>query len=499
MTGMTNLATRPASGNSPAPAIERLLLPGLALLAAAALFYFGTGLTPIPGLAVLAPLPILLLAPWVSPWTTLTVAFGGYLLGTANSWDFYLHSHDFPLPLGPIVAVGGAVLFALVAAQFRALMVRGRPLLAAVSTPAGWAGAMFGVSVLSPKGVLGTLAWGQTDVPTVLQIASVTGIWGVEYLVLLVPATVAAAVTAGVIAQVRVRAAVLVGAVLALLLAWSSWRLTTAPETPQQRIAMIAQHDQHWAADPQTPQGRVVLDGYLGQIAALPTGVDYAVLPEGVLSADDADLHQLVAELSTAAVDAHTTLVVGVVLTTAGKTYNTAVQVPADGSSPRIYRKWHDGGARITVGHDLVLLPGTGGPTGLMVCLDANLRHPSDDYADAGVRTMLIPAADEDVNGAQHARTALIRGVENGFSVAWAGQRGVLLAADGYGRIRSEAATSDRSGFTVTVTELAAGPGRTFYARFGDWFGWLCLALALAGIGGGLTRLATSSRSVRGR
>jgi apolipoprotein N-acyltransferase len=95
---------------------------------------------------------------------------------------------------------------------------------------------------------------------------------------------------------------------------------------------------------------------------------------------------------------------------------------------------------------------------------------------------MLLPAADENANGWQHARLGLARGVENGFSVAWAARSGTLMLSDGYGRVVAEARTGGTGRFATVVADVPAGPGATLYSRLGDWFAWLCLAFAVTGV-----------------
>jgi apolipoprotein N-acyltransferase len=34
----------------------------------------------------------------------------------------------------------------------------------------------------------------------------------------------------------------------------------------------------------------------------------------------------------------------------------------------------------------------------------------------------------------------------------------------------------------VVVADVPVGPGKTLYARFGDWFAWLCGLVALGGL-----------------
>ncbi|WP_215544546.1 hypothetical protein [Amycolatopsis sp. CA-230715] len=132
-------------------------------------------------------------------------------------------------------------------------------------------------------------------------------------------------------------------------------------------------------------------------------------------------------------------------------------------------------------GHDLVFVPGRGQEVGIAICADIGHADPSDAYGRAGSRMLAVPASTEDDNGWQASRTALLCGVENGQAVLWGGRQTVLSVNDGWGRVRADKATGDggEDAFTTVVTDVSDGPGTTLYSRFGDWFEWLCLALAL--------------------
>jgi apolipoprotein N-acyltransferase len=75
---------------------------------------------------------------------------------------------------------------------------------------------------------------------------------------------------------------------------------------------------------------------------------------------------------------------------------------------------------------------------------------------------------------------AMLRGVENGYGVVRAARRGLLSVSDRYGRV-----VAVRSAVGADAATLAAvaplGDGRpTPYARWGDWFGWLCVVASAA-------------------
>ncbi|MGH8793375.1 MAG: nitrilase-related carbon-nitrogen hydrolase [Stackebrandtia sp.] len=453
----------------------------VAAASSATLFYFGTGFAPTAALTWLAPLPVLLLAPRVCARVALSAAFGAYLLGTANSWGYYLDSFDVPLPIGMAISFGSAAGFTLTVAAFRALIRRGRALLAAIVAPAVWTSIVYLAAVASPMGIMGTLATAQGDVPLMLQTAAVTGAWGVEYLVLLGPAAVAALLTPGVASAARVRVGAVGAAVLAIALIGGALRLAgDEVSEPPLRVALVVHNSSGWGTDVADAEGKALVDSYTDQLAALPDGVDLAVLPEGEFAADDDSLSILTEPMSRAAQERGMTVVVNYIHRADGEKRNLALAFPADGGEPVSYLKHHDGVS--PPGDELVFVPDAPVGVGIQICMDLNFSALTRDYAEAGSRMLAIPASDEIDNGWQHSRTAVLRGVENGQSVAWSGRRGALTLADGYGRVLAETRSGGSGEFTVVAADVPPGPGSTPYTAMGDWFAWLCLTLAAAGV-----------------
>ncbi|MGW3997956.1 acyltransferase [Amycolatopsis sp. NPDC004772] len=445
----------------------------VATVGSAVLFFFGTGLDPVPELAWAAPLPILLLAPRVPGAAAMACAFAAYLAGSAGSWSYFWHSLSVPRPAAIAILGGSALLFALATGLFRLLVRRGHGLLAAIAAPALWTVVLYVVSLLNPTGVMDTLMTTQADRPAVLRLAAVTGGWGVEFLVLFVPAAVAAALAPRVRGLARVAGLVVTAAVLAGLVVW-----TTPPLAgPSTRVALIAMDKGPWAADVGTFEGRTTVQTYVNEIERVPDGVQAVVLPEAAFAVDQTSRPRLVDAFTEVARSRNLDVVTGVIDTTPDGRFNAALAIPPSGP-PVEYRKWHNGDSpNLASGSQLAHLAGVG----LMVCMDVNFADPSGEYGKAGTGLVLIPASDEDVDGWAHSRTALIRGVENGFSVAWSAARGTPMLSDAQGRVLADAHTGGRP-FTVVVADVPIGPGKTPYARFGDWFAWLCGLIAVAGI-----------------
>ncbi|GAA3581737.1 apolipoprotein N-acyltransferase [Nonomuraea rosea] len=451
----------------------------------AVLFFFGTGLAPIPALTWIAPLPVLWAATRVSGRAAFLGGFLAYLLGLASQFEFFWRTPSVPRPIGMLILVGSSLLFAVVTLLFRALVRRGWPLLGACAAPAAWVGAMHLITLVNPSGIIWPLATNQAEVPIVTQIASVTGAWGVEFLVLLVPAAVAALLSPGVAGRARLRTGAVAAVICALTLGFGAWRLAGAPAgDPALRVAVLSATRHQWAPDAASAGGRALVAAYAGQIAALPAGVRTAVLPEGTFGTDESSLPSVVGPLTEAGRGRGIDVVVGVVHTTPAVKYNYSVQLPADGSAPVFYTKWHFApGEPFKKGTELGFARGHADRVGLANCMDLNFATPSRDYGRAGTRLLAVPAADEFGNGWQHSRMGLLRGVESGFTVAWAAQWGTPMISDPWGRVLGGTDTEGtRAPFVVAVADVPAGAGTTLYARFGDWFGWMCVVLAAAGL-----------------
>jgi apolipoprotein N-acyltransferase len=93
---------------------------------------------------------------------------------------------------------------------------------------------------------------------------------------------------------------------------------------------------------------------------------------------------------------------------------------------------------------------------------------------------MAVPAGDLMDDAWIHSRLALMRGVENGFSLVRSAYLGLLTASDSRGRLIASKTAWPRAGMTTILADLPLGSGPTLYTRIGDVFEWLCIALTIA-------------------
>lgn len=442
----------------------------VATLLSAALLAAGTGLHPVPWLTWLAPLPVLFMAARSGARTAFAAGSLAWLGGQTLMWHYFAGVLEMPLPVAASIILGTSALFGLAVLLFRAL--RARPWLAAPAFAAGWVAVEYGVSLALPHGAWWSLAYTQSDVLPVLQTLSLTGVWGVTFLLLLVPAA---------IATLDLRAVLPTALIGALALGYGFARLAVPSDAPGERVALLTTDRQDGSLDVTGAEGRAILAGYVERVRDLAaSGARLIVLPEKTFSVDDTTLPLVAEPMTKIATEHGVDVVVGLTLARNGARYNTALDFPPTGK-PVEYVKQH-----LIPGGEGELRPGPAGNTAyvpgrawaIAVCKDLDFPGLVRSYRDGGATALFAPAWDFPGDEWIHSRIALARGVENGMTIARVPRDGLLLLSDPTGRVVAEKASRGAPFVSVTAA-LPAAAAPTLYSRLGDWFAWACLGLTL--------------------
>jgi len=452
------------------------LLVAAALLATAAGLFWGTGLHPRWWLTWLAPLPVLLVAPRVGRGPAFWMATGTWLLGSANMWFYFVTAISIPVPLVLLFSVVPSCFFGLAVLLFRRFLLRGELWKAALSFPVFWVTYEYLNNVTSPHGTFSNLGYTQMDFLPVLQMTSVTGIWGITFCLFLLPATIAAVLNQPGTAPGKKSLATASAVFLALVIGWGSWRLTSTPPAEHSvRVGLLATglnttfpHDDASALR--------LLQDYSDKAANLAEhGAQVVVLPEKIAVVSDTGATQVDALFAATSARVQASIVVGVDRGTLTKRFNEARLYSPQGTLAAIYDKHH-----MVPGFEDVDQPGTSitvldqpsGVWGIEICKDMDFPALSRQYGARGVGLLLVPAWDFTLDGWLHGRMAVLRGVESGFTIVRAAKQGLLAVSDGRGRILAQ---QDAAPVPVAPL-LAMAPVRhddTLYTRWGDWFAWL--------------------------
>lgn len=437
-------------------------------------WWFGSGIHPQWWLTWLAPLPVLWLAPRVRAHSAALSAFVAYAAGSLSVWT-YLHTY-IGLPwLFDVYAISASgVMLMLCVLLYRRLLLRGHTLAAALAVPTMWVAIEYINNLLSPHATFTSLSYTQMDALAVIQIAAITGIWGIGFLLLLVPTAIALQATPHASRRSRITVAVLTAILLAGTVAYGGWRLQT-PATGTIRVGLVSLQKPTQAALSE-PEGQALQARYMEAFDRLANGGARIVLaPEGTFASADTSISAF-SQLSK-----QRDLIVGSGVDFNGDPRghrNMLIMFQPGETSPVTYIKHHllPGMDPFIPGDSYTMLQGSP-RIGLAICKDMDFHDIGNTYAARRAQLLLVPASDFTVDGWLHSRIAIMRGVESGFAVARAAHAGRLTLSDDRGRVVAEASSEARD--AELVGDLPLRETRTFYAQWRDWFAWVDL-VALA-------------------
>jgi len=460
---------------------------------------FDFGRWMIPAAAWLAPVCLLHFTRMSEPVTGLVLVG---LVIFAAAWPAYRGVIPAPGLLYPLVLGGLAAVWTLpyVADRWLAHTLPGFG--ATLVFPLAWVAMELLLARLSPYGTWGAAAYTQYGNLPLMQLASVTGLGGIAFLVAWFAASVNWAWEQqfqwGVIGGGALTYAVtLAGVMLA-----GGARLAFAPSAPTLRVAVVG-WPKHLADErllvraltgaQQTPVDRAALhsvqDYFLeASRREAAAGAKLVVWPELGLMVYQADEAAFLARASQMARATSAHLLMGLAVLRPGQARpleNKAVLVDAQGAVVAVYRK-----SRPVPGWEAVVSArGDGrlrtvasavGRLASAICFDldfpALIRQAGQQRADL----LLVPASDWPPIKHLHHVQAAFRAVETGATLVRATRWGQSAIVDPYGRVW--AALDDAVAEPPALAAQAPAQGvRTLYARVGDVFAWLC-ALGLAAV-----------------
>lgn len=349
--------------------------------------------------------------------------------------------------------------------------------------------------------------------PQLIQIASVTGTWGISLLIVFVNLLLYRALR-----ERRPRWGVIAAGLIMLFWVWGEYqlRLPYSYEKPL-RVALIHSNvAQRARSDPE--QLHNIRNLYLAQLERLAPGqFDLVLLPESILPAYLLRQPELLEPYQGQVRRLGAALIVGTIDYRDGKLLNTAALLGPDGEIRDLYDKVHlvpfsteyfpliellrhTGIERVigplplgalTPGDEfrpLVLTSshaqsqGEGVRLATPICFESIFSHISREFVRNGAQAILIITNDGWFKGLraleQHFAKAIFRAVETRRYTVQAANGGISGIIDPYGRIvmatRSE--TTQILQGTIFLQDRA-----TLYVRLGDWVVYL-LGVLLAGV-----------------
>ncbi|MFF4698957.1 nitrilase-related carbon-nitrogen hydrolase [Streptomyces chattanoogensis] len=426
-------------------------------------------------------------------------------IAAAAFWLFESEMGFSPVTLGGAVAL--AALLTLPFLLDRLLTGRLRPWMALLTFPAALAGAEFLITLLSPFGTAyGALAVTQYGNLPLLQIISVTGSYGIGFLIAWFAAVVNRAWEEASWRSVRGSVVTCTAVLLAVLLGGGARLAFAQPGAPAVRIAGVTADASliraQKAAIARIPGGRreiaaapraqlvpaltAVRDSLLAATRReADAGAKIVVWPEEAVKTLAADENATIAAARAEARRSGIYLEIGVeVYSTAGPGRDEALLIGPTGTVLWTYQKAHPipGSEPFAPGDGRVPVAATPyGRLANVICYDADFPGMMRTGADI----MLVPSHDWQEYGRAHTEKAALRAIESGYALVRQDAEGVATAFDHLGQVL---ATADyfTTGRQTMVAQVPTAGVTTVYDRIGDSFAWGCLVAVVVLIGAAL-------------
>jgi apolipoprotein N-acyltransferase len=318
----------------------------------------------------------------------------------------------------------------------------------------------------SPHGACGSLATSQIDFPLVLQVASLVGSPGPIFLAGLF----ASVVSLAWLRRLDVEKPVLTyGLPVAVLLAASffgAYRLSAPKPIDNLTVGLVAVDEMSGAWKAYEERTR--------ELSA--QGAELIVWAEKIEKLDRTAAQNRLQSLQVLAEELKVPIVVGV----QQEASNVAWIINASGALLGSYQKQQLVPyleSDLQAGSKDFQFPLGNHKIGVVICRDLFFPSLARRYGQLGVQVVVSPAWDFYHDAKVSSAVAAIRGVESGFAVVRTAREGLLSVTDHLGRVVAQTRSSEANGVGLLARLPIKTEAPTVFARWGDWFSWLCLTL----------------------
>lgn len=366
-----------------------------------------------------------------------------------------------------------------------------------LATPLAWTAIDFLRTTLTEAfgGTWGMVAYAMYDRPALLQPVSITGIHGMNLLILVVNWALALAILAWLdrrygtvddhqpIAWPRARGG-LIGVAAAVALWMVGSALMLASPVPTLRVAAV-QPGSFVADGPRrvpamTPEEQLARSIELTRSAA-QQGAQLVVWPEAGMRVDATGPEGAV--FADLARELQIDLVVGWQMPAGdlGRYNETAAFSPA-GELLGSYGKSHPGefaGDYSARQGEYLIYDAAWGSYGTIICFDLDFTDSARRTAALGAQVLAVASSDVPGIAHKHYTHLVFRAIETDLPIVKADSAFDSAVLDPHGRILN-AFVAQHGAEAVVVADVPLGSGDTLYVRWGEWFAWLTVAATAA-------------------
>jgi len=382
--------------------------------------------------------------------------------------------------------------------------------LATLMFPAAWVAIEFFLASMPYTGSWFALAFTQMDNLPLIQLTSITGIYGISFLINWFASIVNWAWEQEFSFSRTWKGASLYLGILVLVLLFGGAYLTFAPaDSETVRVANVTRSfdvDEKVEYCRENFTGEELSTCYLedinqrslnefleGSQQAAEAGAKIIVWQENGLLVRRLDEPAYVEQARELAMQEDVYLVMGTKLVDKDKgpafDENKIIFITPQGEISEYLKNHKVAGDEHRLGDGKILFHDSPyGKLAALICYDADFPGFVRQAGKADADIMLVPAQDWAEITPIHGRMPMLGAIENGYSLIRNGYHGVSIAVDYHGKLLSQLdnfTTDER----VMLADLPTQGAGTVYAQIGDVFAWLCILVSV-----GLIVLAVKNR-----
>ena len=472
--------------------MNRITLFFIALVISSTSFFFSTNFFNIWPLLWVATTPLLLYALSFDYKSSIALSVLAFFIGEFSVYQYFSIPISLPSMLIPMFIE--AIIFSLIIVGTKFIFEKIGQWWVLFFPPLVMTALEFFISLISPNGTGDSLAYSQIDFTKFIQVSSITGIYGITFLLFLFSSGVAFLIhfLFKKKKQQALFSFLIVFIFEGLNILYGTIKINNYNPKKSIHVAIIAS-DKLTQMGHNKEKTNIVLNSYIEEIKKIVNkDINYVLLPEKIAVVTKEDETKFSDLFSNVAKQYNIYIIVGIRRTRSFQVnYNSAWIFSPKGEFMGTYDKHHlVPGIETAIpegGHFPNIIPGdkffswshSGDIFSAAICKDMDFQDMATHYGKENTKIMFVPTFDFVFDGWVHGRMAIMRAIEGGFSLVRAPMEGFLSVSDPFGRIISQKTTSSDEDFTTLISGVPYGTGETFFARFGNWFSWLCAALAL--------------------
>jgi apolipoprotein N-acyltransferase len=429
----------------------------------------------------IAPVPIIYISIKTTGNKAFFISFISYLIGRL-SWFSYLVSVATLIPAIFFTLIL-SLSFALILVLTRKVILKTNFLLSIFAFPVFFTTFEFLMLRFSADGTATSIAYSQSDILPIIQLASITGILGITFIITFIPSAIAICLIF-IKQKSRIRTILVIsGALLISVLIFGILRIKNNSDNASIKAGLVVLEEKYHdvSQHPDFLKDTLVTELYINEVSKLAEqGAKLVVLPERAININNETENLIKGMLGRAAKQNHVWIIIGYTNYRYKQEFNSALVINEKGEVVVDYNKVHLVRGlenRFAPGKGIGVFEVQGLQLGISICKDLDFPVYIKKYGSKNINILTIPAWDFGIDDWLHSRMSILRGVENGFSEIRTAREGRLTISDCFGRVNYEGNCSYRQKVTL-IGNASLLKVSTFYSSSGDWFGLIVLISA---------------------